>query len=229
MSIDISFVIIQYNCIENVVECIASIENNCEDLRFEVIISSNSLYDAPSQQAFVSNVPNHRILFNQHNNGFAYGMNRGLEVANGKCCVIMNPDVKIKTNNVVDAYNFLLNNSKIGIVGPKVLNEEGVLQDSYREYPTFLNIVRRVYAKIIHRNQNIVSEKYEINKNQKVDWVNGAFMIFETSLISIVGKLDERFFLYLEDVDFCKRVNNHGYDVFYFPELVIEYQGDRKS
>jgi len=219
----ISFIIIEYYSIDDVLNCISSIEKL--DLRFdyEVIVSSNSVYASEKRMKLESRWSSFKWCFNEKNGGFAYAMNQGLKIAEGNVLVIMNPDVRIE-KGIDEMVNYLLSNPAVGIIAPQVKNKKGATQDSFREFITPFNFVTR------HINRLIKCEKKIIVKSPCiVDWVIGAFMMMSRQTYELIGGLDDNYFLYCEDMDLCKRIWLKGYSVVYYPAAIIEYEGTRSA
>lgn len=169
---------------------------------------------------------NLKWVFNEKNGGFAYAMNQGLSVASGDVLVIMNPDVRLG-QGIEGMLDLLCFNKNIGIIAPKIVNANGVLQDSFRHFITPWNFLRRHVERLLTKKQ-IHLGRQEL-KVQDVDWVIGAFMMIGRSAYEKVGGLDDKYFMYCEDMDWCKRMHLHGYSVVYYPQAIIEYEGTRSA
>lgn len=225
---DISYVIIEYRCLEQIQPCLDSLWENSRDLKCEYIVSSNSLYDHETRNKVITDFPDVRWIFNEKNGGYAYAMNRGLEKAKGEWIVLMNADARLKAG-IINAVSYLRENPKIGIVGPKILDEAGVLQDSVRPFMNPWRAIQRLVSRA-YRGKDVLLEKgLDYNIAKPVDWAIGALMMIRKSAIENIGLLDERYFLYVEDMDWCRRFWEKGFEVHYFPELLVEYAGTRSG
>lgn len=220
----LSIIVIEYQSEDDIERIYNSIIDNIGD-DYELIISSNSLYSQEVKDNIISQYPFARWTFNERNGGFAYGMNEGLKVANGDILVIMNPDVKFKTslNPMID---YLTSHEEIGIIAPKIEDENGVVQDSFRHYITPLGFIMRHIDRIIHKSKLNVRE---FEGPVKGEWVIGAFMMCRRDFYEKVGGLSDDYFMYCEDMDWCKRAHLAGYDVVYYPGTTIEYKGTRSA
>ena len=223
-SVKLSFVIVEYYSIDEILLCQDAISRNIpREVLYEVIVSSNSVYSKIKQEELVRDYSMLKWIFNEQNGGFAYAMNKGLKVASGDVLVIMNPDVKLG-KGVDRMYAYLMQNDSIGVIAPQIKNVQGVIQDSFRRFITPMNFVCR------HLHRMLGMERVEIALNiQSVDWVIGAFMMIPRQAYEVVGGLDAHYFLYCEDMDLCKRMHLAGYSVVYFPEAEIEYEGTRSA
>lgn len=221
----LSFIIIEYFSLEEVAKCIETISSSAKDIPYEIIISSNSQYPE-EKQAQLPVWENTRWVFNSKNGGFAYGMNRGLDVAKGKYRVIMNPDVKI-LSDLSPMIEFMDNNLDVGAIAPKVVNENGEIQDSCRPYVSLQSFLYRLYRRITEHTTAVLSNDFDYTLTQTVDWVIGAFIMVRDNIAIETGGLDEHYFMYAEDLDWCTRIRKLSYEIVYFPEVVIEYMGSR--
>lgn len=217
----ISIIVIEYNSLEEIIT--HDYFRLTTDI--ELIISSNSLYPIDKQEELKHQYPFIKWSFNKKNGGFAYGMNEGLKVAKGDILVVMNPDVKLITS--IDAMvDYLHRHPEVGIIAPKIVDDEGIIQDSFRHFITPWGFIIRHIDRIIHKSRIHVRDFKEAVKG---DWVIGAFMMCRRDFYEKVGGLSDDYFMYCEDMDWCKRAHQAGYDVVYFPETVIEYKGTRSA
>lgn len=217
----VSFVIVEYHSINELIECCSCIkERFYGKLEFEIIISSNSIYPQRKRMEIQEQFNYLIWVFNERNGGFAYAMDHGLAKAIGDVFIIMNPDVKIEVG-ILDMLSYFLSDPNIGIIAPKIINEQGLLQDSFRDFITPLNFIKRHFTRVFNYEKLVVTAAHP----QKVDWVIGAFMMTRRSVYEKVGGLDEKYFMYCEDMDWCKRMYQVGLDVIYYPGAVIEYEG----
>jgi N-acetylglucosaminyl-diphospho-decaprenol L-rhamnosyltransferase len=228
-SADVSFIIIEYHSLNDVLKCVDSIRENFNDLSYEVIISSNSQYDSSKQDLLKQAYPNIKWSFNEKNNGFAFGMNCGISISEGKFIILQNPDTSVQNNALRQALNLLDQDKSIGLIGPKILNEKQEIQDSCRDFVTPMMILSRSFKRLLFNKGSILDNQFDYNKIQNVNWVIGAYMIISREALEKVGFLNEQFFMYVEDMDWCLRFWEKKLKVVYYPELVIKYEGDRKS
>lgn len=220
----ISIVIIEFHSLDEIAGIYNSIKENIGE-EYELIISSNSLYSKEEQNTILNRYPYARWSFNERNGGFAYGMNEGLKIAKGDILVVMNPDVKFKTS-LTPMIAYLKLNIDIGIIAPKIIDEDGVTQDSFRHYITPIGFILRHIDRI--RNGNRLHVR---NFSEPVcgDWVIGAFMMCRRDFYEKIGGLCDDYFMYCEDMDWCKRAHLASYKVVYYPGTTIEYKGTRSA
>ena len=229
----LSVIIVSYNVKDYIKQCIRSIyKSNLDNDLLEVIVIDNDSYDGTVQD-IQSSFPNVSIIENKSNKGFAKAVNVGIKQSNGDFICLLNPDVIIKDNTFSTLIEYLESNKNTGCIGPKVLNVDGTVQHSCkRSFPTPLNAVFRLFSidKIFPKSK--IFGKYnltylDVNKIHKVDAISGAFMMFNKKIVTEIGLLDENFFMFAEDIDFCYRIKNKGYDIIYNPNAeIMHYKGE---
>ena len=224
----ISIVVIEYNSLDDIDRCITTIRQRCAGMEYEIIVSSNSCYPKEKQDEIVRAMADVRWCFNERNGGFAYGMNRGLEQATGDYLVIMNPDVKLQSslNRLV---TFLKDNPEVGAVAPQIVGNDGNVQDSCRSFVTPFRFAARQLNRIFTKKASILDSGFDYSQIQRVDCVIGAFIMITRQVYEDVGGLDESYFMYAEDIDFCTRIRESGYEVVYDPTVKIIYEGSRSA
>lgn len=227
--IDVSFVIIEYHSLDDVLVCVDSIKRNTSNFNYEIVISSNSRYEDSKQEELRTKRPDIIWSFNEENGGFAYGMNRGISVTKGEFIILQNPDTTVQNNQLSNVLDYLRQNEDVGILGPQIRNNAGEVQDTCRPFLTPRMIVSRLVKRKIYKKGAILDNAFNYNEIQSVDWVIGAYMITSRKSLEKVGLLNERFFMYVEDMEWCLRFWEKGLKVVYYPPLVINYEGDRKS
>lgn len=220
----ISIIVIEFHSLCEIGALIQSLSEKADE-RYELIVSSNSLYPQDVQKKIVSDTPTAKWIFNNLNGGFAYGMNEGLKIARGDILIVMNPDVKIKTS-LDSMMRYITENSQVGIIGPKVVDEVGIIQDSFRHFITPWGFFLRQLGWIKDKGKLHVKDFKDPIKG---DWVIGAFMMCRRDFYEKVGGLSDDYFMYCEDMDWCKRAHLAGYDVVYYPDTIIEYKGTRAA
>lgn len=226
---ELSFVIIEYHCIENVTTCVESIRRACDGIEYEIIVSSNSCYDKQKQEFLTKEMPGIRWVFNEYNKGFAGGMNKGILASAGEVIAITNPDVTLSKGSMRNILDYFAAHKNIGMAGPRIVDENENLQDSCRRFMKPAELFFRVYKRLFTGKDVLLDHRFDYRSIQPVDWVIGAFMIVRREALTKVGLLDENYFLYVEDMDWCKRFWDCGFEIVYFPQIEIVYKGDRKS
>lgn len=199
MKKELSIIIVNYKSDKYLVKCLESIKKYPPKASYEVIVIDN----------------------NKDNVGFARGVNKGIRKSRGKYMLLLNPDTQVKEGSIDRLYEFAKGTADAGVVGPRLLNPDGSIQDSVINFPTiFLAFIA------FWLGDRTKYEKYAPAKTMKVDVVLGAAFLITPQAIKKVGMLDERYFMYYEDLDYCKRVKKAGLAVYYLPTSeVIHHHG----
>lgn len=220
----ISIVIVNYNVKDFLLRCLKSIYTEANLLLpIEVIIIDNNSRD-DSVSAVKKNFPQVILIENKTNAGFPAANNQGFKIATGDFIFMLNPDTELVGNALSVMQNYLDKNPDVGIVTPMLLNSDGTLQRSVVKFPKIRYILAQMlYLKIFTRS------KYYLDKNPEeifqVDSASGAALFFKRSLLETTGTLNENLF-WIEDIDFCYRVNRAGKKVIYLPlAKVIHHLG----
>lgn len=219
----LSIVVIEYNSLDDIVRFDRHAKELLNDVDYELIVSSNSCYDISKQMEIKERMPHVHWSFNEQNGGFAYGMNRGLELAQGDYLMIANPDMTLKYG-LKEAIAFLHEHKDVGAVGPLIRDQEGEVQDSARTYSTVGRWINRNAKRLLGKEV-----KCDYSMVQTVDWVIGACILMKREAYQSTGGLDEHYFLYVEDMDLCTRIRAAGLEVVHFIKMEVEYKGTRSA
>ena len=174
------------------------------------------------------------LIVNEENLGLSRAVNQGLRIARGDYLLVLNPDILVKPGSLDALADFLDENPKVGMAGSQLLNEDGSLQYSCRSFYTFWTILlRRTPLGKLFKNSKAIRHHlmldYDHEEPARVDWILGACMMTHRRALSDVGGMDERFFLYFEDVDWCYRMDRRGWEVWYHPSSVMTHIYRRAS
>jgi GT2 family glycosyltransferase len=222
----LSIVIVNYNVKNLLKKCLESIFEYEKDTEFEVIVVDNNSSDH-SKEMLKKDFSQVRVIENKRNLGFSAGCNQGIKQSQGRYILLLNPDTELTTGGFEKMIDFMDSKPEIGICGPKMMDQEGNLQFSCRSFPSCLTAVSSSQS-ILNRifPENFLSQRYLL-KNQdhsqirEVDWVSGSCLLAKRELLEKVGLLDERFYMYVEDVDLCYRAKMAGFSVFYVPKVLV--------
>jgi len=203
------------------------------ELDIHLYVIDNSPTDNLREICTVRNV---EYIFNNNNLGFGAGHNIAIRqiIEKAKYSLILNPDVYFNPGTLKKLFSFMEENEGVGLAMPKVLYPDGSLQYLCRLLPTpYDSLLRKIDIKILNPLLNLKKSRYELrfadyNKLMDVPYLSGCFMFIRTEVFKKVGFFDERFFVYFEDVDLSRRINQL-YRNIYFPEAVIYHGYERGS
>lgn len=232
---ELSIIIVNWNTKDLINNCLKSIYDNTKDLNYEIIVVDNNSSDesvALMKENFLKH-SNFRLIENKFNKGFASANNQAIQVSNGSTVLLLNPDTKIIGNVIKDTHKYLNKERTVGIAGCKVLNPDESLQLACRRMiPTPKDAFFKLFGfskifknskKITRYNVTYASEDEFID----VDSVSGCFLMIKREVIDMIGLLDDTFFMYGEEMDWCLRAKKAGYIVRYCPVgAIIHYKGE---
>ena len=224
----IDLIIVNYKSTDFLHTCLSSVYENLNGTKVNVHVFDNGSDD--HVDLIKTNFPKISLIKNHRNLGFSSGVNRVLEKTSSPYILILNPDTIVYDDFFESVVGFMKKNSDVGILGPKVLDKAHCVQGSARAFPTLRSALfgrRSLLTRMFPRNRftcaNILSNLSDGKTPMEVDWVSGACMVVKREALDDVGLLDERFFLYWEDVDWCKRMWNKGWKVTYYPQATIKH------
>jgi len=229
---DISVIIVSYNVKEFLYQCILSLKKAIEGLESEIIVVDNNSIDGTAiiiEKYF----PDILLIKNKENLGFGKACNQALKLAKGEYILFINPDTIIQEDTIKVMLNFFREHPDAGAAGCKILNSDGTLQLSCRRsFPTpFVAFSKLVGLSRLFPKSNVFG-KYNLtyldpDKVYPVDAISGSFMTIKREVYDKVGGFDESFFMYGEDLDYCYRIKEAGWKIYYVPYTkVIHYKGE---
>lgn len=229
----LSIIIVSWNVCEDLLKCIRSIKNHKHSFTFEVIVIDNASSD-DTVGMIQKEFPEITLIGNHDNRGFAAANNQGINVSQGEYILFLNPDTILHPKSLDILIEFMDSNEDVGACGPKLLNADDTIQDSVRRFPSFRGALHRHTAfKFlgVFKGKYKKWVMYDFNNDEQidVDQVMGAALMVRKSVIEQVGAMDERFFMYYEEVDLCHRIKKAGWRIVYIPQSVITHIGGGSS
>ncbi len=225
----LSILIVNWNTRDLVVKCVQSILDSKPNFIYEIVVVDNASSDsslAALRQKF-GNFQNIKLIdAGPRNLGFAAGNNVAYKYSSGEFVLLLNPDTEVSGQGLDKLVNYLEAHNEIGVSGPKIINSDGSLQPSVRRFPDIWSSIL-VFSSLYRfiRPSKYLMDGFDYEKTQEVDQVMGAALLTRKGLIEELGFLDEKFYLWYEEVDFCKRVKHAGYKIVYYPGATIMHRG----
>lgn len=225
--ITVSIVIINWKTPDLLAKCLDSIKKEDENFdSFEHFVVDNNSGDN-SVEMLETKYPYVKVTANDDNLGFSKACNQAIPEAKGKYVLLLNPDTVITKNAITNLYKFMEENPDCATAGPKVLNADGTLQLACRRsFPTpEASFFRLTYLSRLFPKHPTIA-KYNLtdadpDKVLEVDALSGSCMIVRADVIAKIGLLDEDIFMFGEDIDWCWRMKEAGWKVFYTPLSVV--------
>ncbi|MFZ2736729.1 MAG: glycosyltransferase family 2 protein [Burkholderiaceae bacterium] len=226
---DLSILIVTYNSAGLIDSLLNQLQGELTPLKAEVVLVDNASRDGTAELV-ASQHPWVKLVASRENLGFAAGNNLAAQHASGHILLLLNPDAIPETGALARGLALMAQHPDAGLAGGELRSEDGSRQPSARMFPTLRDewfIMSGLAAR--YPNSSLFSRLdrggADPDKSAVVDWIPGAFVFIPASLWAQLGGLDERFFMYSEEVDFCRRLFKMGYRVYYWPELKAMHIG----
>ncbi len=217
---DLSVIIITYKEREFLKKCLESVFASKTDFSFEVIVTDSASFDG-SVEMVKQDFPQAKVLDNQVNLGFSKGNNVAIKEATGDYILLLNADTTVMVDTFDLSLKYMKSHPEVGALGGKVLLPTGELdRAARRKFPNPVNSFLKLFGLKKFSDYNITAP---IDQESEVDAIMGAYFMVPKSVIDKVGVLDEEFFMYGEDLDWCWRIKKAGYKVIYYPAAEITH------
>ncbi len=232
---DLSICIVSYHARDLLRDCLRSIYGTVDSLSFEIIVVDNYSGDG-APEMLRDEFPDVRLLTNDENTGFTRPYNQAMRLTQGRYVVIINPDTLVLPNAIAELAGFLDSHPGVGIVGPKVLNRDGTLQKQCRRSEArpwdaicYFSGLSRLFPHD-KRFAGYLMTYLSEDQTHEAEAISGSCMLIRRQVIDQIGYLDENFFAYQEDTDYCRRARLAGWKIFYDPSAqIIHYGGEGGS
>jgi len=226
----ISIIIVSYNTSDLTQQCIKSVYKQVKGVNFEIIVIDNSSSDNSREmlQKISSQNSNFILIQSKKNLGFSKANNKGIKKAKGDYILLLNSDTKLNSNLLKEMLVEMEGNGDVGISSCALKNSDGSLQVNGGYFPNLLRVAVWMTVQDLPLMDKIVKPfhpKIAQTKRDELDWVSGAFFLLKREVINNIGLLDEDYFMYTEEVDFCFRANSFGWKVLYLPKWSVTHYG----
>ncbi len=223
----VTAVVVNWNSGDDLHRCVASLIAGTERLPMEVVVVDNASSDgSPDALDTFGDVV--RLVETGGNFGFGSGVNRGVQLSNAPYILVLNPDVKVAPDAVERLLDYLEAHDRVGVVGPRLVDERGRAQRSCGRAPRLAGEICRKF--LLHLVFPFLKFGCRVSRGPTaVGWVTGACFLMRRSAFGAVGGMDDAIFMYYEDVDLCLRLGRAGWSVAYLPEACAFHAGGRSS
>jgi GT2 family glycosyltransferase len=239
---DLSVIIVSFNTKELLRQCLDSIFKHTRGIDFEVIVVDNASEDGSREYLKTQNLKlktttqKLKPILNNLNLGFAKANNQGIKLSRGKYILLLNSDTELKENSLKKMVDWMEENQSVGISSCQLVYQDGRLQGTGGYFPNLLRIfnwmffiddlpvIKEIFQSF-HPHEpktSWLSSSY-FQKKRFQDWVSGAFFLMRKKVIDQIGLLDEEFFMYVEEVEFCYRAKQASWQVAYVPITKITH------
>jgi hypothetical protein len=217
--LDLSIVVVNHNHRPLIEKCFEALFALPDRTSFEAMLIDNTCADGTAE--WVANqFPQVRIYRNAERRGFAANANTGMQaLRQGRYVLLLNPDVVCIPGMLHQLVAFMDTHPQAGIAAPRLFHPDGTLQPNCRRFPTPAALTFRALRMEASRHvQRYLMSDWGHSAASEVDWVTGAVLVARRAAIERVGLMDERYFLYWEDLDWCYRMRRNGWKIYYVPE-----------
>jgi len=227
---DLAIVIVSTNEAHWLERCLPSVFERAGDARLEVIVVDNSSSDG-TRELVESSFPQARVV-SSPNRGFAYGNNRGLERANARYLLLLNPDTEVLDGTFGEMVALLDARPQVGLAGVRQVTADGTLWPTIRRFPS---VTRALGTALSSERWPVqpswagerVLDPRQHERERECDWTSGSFMLVRREALLSAGLLDERFFIYSEEPDLCLRIKRAGWQVRHMPQMTIVHHAGK--
>ena len=214
---DLSIIIVSWNTSALLLQCLDSIYQTGSGTAFEVIVVDNGSTD-DSVSLVEKHYPAVTLIQNPQNLGFARANNQGLQIGTGRYFLLLNSDTIVPPGALEALIGTADAEPTVGVVGPKLLNMDGTLQRSWASFPSF-------WSEVVGKNFPFRTPVLNRPNTFDVDWIMGACMLVRRETLNDVGKMDEDYFFYSEETDWCFRIKKKNWKIWYITHVEIFHLG----
>lgn len=240
---DLSIIIVSWNVKEQLRECLRSIQDTMDhnspqpplnlrggELSYEVFVVDNASKDGTVAMV-EKEFPSVHVIANDFNAGFAKANNQAIRLSRGRYVLLLNPDMRLFPGTLEDMVKYMdePRNARVGVAGCWLVDEQGNTVPQVRRFPQFLDQLA-IMLKVPHLFPRVLDsymmKDFDYSKEARVDSIRGSFFMIRRAVLNKIDALDEGFFIWFEEVDFCKRTIAAGYEVAYTPAVkAVDYVG----
>lgn len=227
--IDLSIVIVTFNSARDIETCLRSLPPALEGVKSEIAVVDNASSDGTAALVRAA-FPGVRVIENRANLGFAAGVNAGLAATTGRYVVWLNPDARVESGRFADVVDWFEAHPETGVAGLRLIDAEGRVEPSDRGFPSYHSALGHRYSMLTRLwPSNPFSTRYLRSSGardapREADWVSGAALVHRREVAARLAGLDEQFFMYCEDVDFCYRALAAGWRTAYVPLVTVRHE-----
>ena len=219
--LDLSIVIVNWNTQHVIIECLESVYARLGELQAEVILIDNASTDN-SVKEISTKFPQVRLIANDTNRGFAGANNQGMEIATGRFLLLLNPDTVVLDDAFAKSIDYLNENPDVGVVGCQVMENAETIQRTCFRYPSIINTLMWVSGALAWKPLSRIAGRaaygpWDRRSQREVEVVSGMFMLVRREALEEVGFMDEEYFVFAEEADWCYRFRAAGWRCVFAP------------
>lgn len=220
---DLSIIIVNWNTRDLLGQCLSSVYDTVHGLEFEVLVVDNASCDG-SAAMVRERFPEVRLVCNEENVGFACANNQAICACQGRYVLLLNSDVLVLQGALNQMVDFISERSEIGALGCQLLNEDGSIQ----HYPKRQITLAREFGRAFYMDElaaRLGAGKRQDKAAREVGRIKGACMLLRREAIDSVGLMEENFFMFAEEDDWCLRILREGWKIYFLPQVAVVHYG----
>jgi N-acetylglucosaminyl-diphospho-decaprenol L-rhamnosyltransferase len=224
---DVSVIIVNYNTAHLLPRTLAALEAGCGQLRLQVIVVDNASRDQ-SVEFLRKEFPNVELIVNPNNIGFGRANNLAVSRTRGRYVLLLNVDAFVSPDTLPKSVGFLDDHPRSGVLGVRLVDENGRVQPSCFYFPTPWSVFLEAIGldRLVGRGASVEQSGCSLHE---CDWVRGCYFMIRHEVIEALGLFDPRYFLYFEEVDYCRSLRDSGWGVTYYPYTTVTHIGGESA
>ena len=232
-TVDVSIVIVSFNTKEVTRQCLEHVQRHAAGIRHEVFVVDNASTDGSADMVQVE-FPWVQLIRLDKNRGFAGGNNPAMEKASGRYVLLLNSDAFLAESVLEKTIQYMEDHPAIGVLGCKLTDPDGTMQPSARMLPGPVNKVLHITGLAARFSKSKFFGRvdytwWDHSQPKPVGWVVGAYFLIRRETMEAIGVLDERYFLYFEEIDYCLSARRAGWEVVFYPHASVIHLGGQSS
>ncbi len=223
----LSVIIVAWNVKDLLRQCLSSLWQTKQEIDFEVIVVDNASVDGTAEMV-EQNFPQVKLIANQQNKGFAVACRQGADLAKGDYLLFLNDDTQVFDHTLDKTVGYLKQHPQVAVLGCRILNPDGSQQPSVRKLPKLFDqlvVLSKMHNFFPRLLADYLQLDFDYQKTQVVEQVMGAYFLTPRLAWQQLGGFDPNFYLWFEEVDYCARARQAGFEVVYLAEAKIVHQG----
>ncbi|HJW27806.1 MAG TPA: glycosyltransferase family 2 protein, partial [Saprospiraceae bacterium] len=225
--LDVSIITVGTNEMHWLRPCLQSVFEQTRGIAFEMIVVDNASSDGTGEM-LSREFPQVKVLRNDRNLGFAASNNKAILISSGRYILLLNPDTRILNGAIQETVAFMDSHSRAGLVGCKLKYPDGRFQPTAYSFPTVWNMfAEAIFLYKVFPKTKLFGSYHlsylDYDSDVEVDWLIGAYFLIRREVTQKIGILDEQFFMYTEDTDYCYRIKQAGYEVWFTSKAEVEH------
>ena len=232
-NVELSIIILNYKQRGLIKNCVKALLESEANFPYEIIVVDNDSRDG-IEDLMKDRFPQVRFIQTGSNLGMGGGNNVGIKNAQGKHVMVMNPDIFVFKDSLQKLVDHINNEPEIGLIAPRLLNPDRTLQYTcYRWHKLLTPMYRRTFlGKLPWAKKELdrfLMTDWDHNDTREVDWIQGSCWVSPKEVLDKVGAFDDRYFMYFEDTDLCRKIKQAGHQVVYHPAVEVVHLHRRQS